>query len=334
MNKYELWYRRPARAWEEALPIGNGRIGAMVFGGAEEERLALNEDTLWSGYPKDKNNPEAKEHLKSVRDKIKAGEIAAAEEETNRFLLGQWTESYLPLGDLLLEMHGAGEISDYRRSLDIRTGLSRTEFVQGGIRFVRTAFVSHPAQALVVRVEAAYCVDVTCTVQSTLQSATQTCEGQTAVVVLSGLQLGTEYQVAVSSQAAELSEVLAIATAAEQENVVELAEARVFAHSAAVEVTLSVPDRVYCTAHTQPVHAEALLEKLAGGMLSDLLVPQAPATTATVVLTDLAATTAYSVTCVTVLSHTVVSKPAFFTTVAEEAPLTVVAVSAAGDRRD
>lgn len=187
---------------------------------------------------------------------------------------------------------------------------------------------------IVVRVEAAYCVDVTCTVQSTLQSATQTCEGQTAVVVLSGLQLGTEYQVAVSSQAAELSEVLAIATAAEQENVVELAEARVFAHSAAVEVTLSVPDRVYCTAHTQPVHAEALLEKLAGGMLSDLLVPQAPATTATVVLTDLAATTAYSVTCVTVLSHTVVSKPVFFTTVAEEAPLTVVAVSAAGDRRD
>ena len=154
MNQYELWYRRPARAWEEALPIGNGRIGAMVFGGAEEERLALNEDTLWSGYPKDKNNPEAKEHLKSVRDKIKAGEIAAAEEETNRFLLGQWTESYLPLGDLLLEMQGAGEISDYRRSLDIRTGLSRTEFVQGGVRFVRTAFVSYPAQALVVRVEA------------------------------------------------------------------------------------------------------------------------------------------------------------------------------------
>lgn len=196
--------------------------------------------------------------------------------------------------------------------------------------------VSHEAKGteIIVRVEAPYCVDVQCFVFPGMQSATQTCEGQTAVVVLSGLEMGTTYSVLVTSTAVEITQMLMITTATEQENTVELAEARAFSRSAAVEVTLSVPDRIYCTAHTQAVYAEVLLEKLQSGVLDEELVPQQPATTATVVLTDLLASTTYSVTCITAFSHTVVTKPAFFTTAAEEAPVTIVAVTASGDNRD
>ena len=97
----KLWYRKPAQYWEEALPVGNGHIGAMVFGGVERERIALNEDTLWSGYPKDKNNPEARLYAREVQRCLKEGRLAEAHQLANAHLLGQWTECYLPFGDLL-----------------------------------------------------------------------------------------------------------------------------------------------------------------------------------------------------------------------------------------
>ncbi len=152
--KQELWYKTPARVWEEALPVGNGRIGAMAFGGVWKERLALNEDSLWSGYPKDKNNPGASAYLGQVRSLLAAGRTGEAEEIANRHLLGEWTEGYLPLGDLFLTMPEAGEPAAYRRSLDIRTGIQTTRFTAGEVTYTRTVFASYPARALIVRVEA------------------------------------------------------------------------------------------------------------------------------------------------------------------------------------
>ncbi|MGI5893163.1 MAG: glycosyl hydrolase family 95 catalytic domain-containing protein [Candidatus Merdivicinus sp.] len=152
--KHQLWYKTPAAVWEEALPIGNGRIGAMMFGGVAKERIALNEDTLWSGYPKEKNREGASSYLAEVRRLVSEKKIAEAEKLANQHFLGEWTEGYLPLGDLWLEMQNAQAESNYRRSLSIRTGVQTTEFQIGEVRYTRTAFVSYPAQALIVRLEA------------------------------------------------------------------------------------------------------------------------------------------------------------------------------------
>jgi len=101
-----LHYTSPAAAWEEALPVGNGRLGAMLFGGVEEERIALNEDTLWSGLPKDNTNPAAKDVLPEVRRLLFAGEYAAANELCKQ-MQGPYSQSYLPLGDLWLRFFNA-----------------------------------------------------------------------------------------------------------------------------------------------------------------------------------------------------------------------------------
>lgn len=169
--KHQLWYRQPAQNWEEALPVGNGRIGAMAFGGTNKERLALNEDTLWSGYPKEKNHPGAAAHLEEVRRLLAEGETAKAQQLANQELLGEWTEGYLPLGDLLLEMPRVEEYTDYRRSLSMRTGVQTTEFTAEGVRYIRTVFVSYPAQAMFVRVEASKpgMVDVAARLESPLR---------------------------------------------------------------------------------------------------------------------------------------------------------------------
>lgn len=152
MNKdLKLWYRQPARKWEETLPIGNGRMGAMVFGGVKEERLGLNEDSLWSGYYYDKNNPEAYSHLASVREKLFAGEYEAAEEEIRDGMLGEHTESYLPLGDLLIHMDHADEAEAYTRALDLHTAVSSVEYTAGGVHFNREYFASFPHQAILLR---------------------------------------------------------------------------------------------------------------------------------------------------------------------------------------
>ena len=141
-NQLELWYETPAKVWEEALPIGNGRIGAMVFGGLLEERIQLNEDTIWSGGPKDWNNPQAPDWL----DKIRKAIFAADYVEADRLCLniqGPFTQSYLPLGDLFIVFDQPGQIDSYRRSLDMNQALSITEYLGDGCRITRTVFASY-----------------------------------------------------------------------------------------------------------------------------------------------------------------------------------------------
>ena len=100
-TQLKLWYTQPATKWVEALPVGNGRLGAMVFGGVARERIALNEDTLWSGAPRESNNPDAREQLPAVRRAIAEGHYEEADRLTKK-MQGPFTQSYLPLGDLLL----------------------------------------------------------------------------------------------------------------------------------------------------------------------------------------------------------------------------------------
>ena len=136
-NGMKLWYRQPAGAWEETLPIGNGRLGAMIFGGVEEEKLGLNEDSLWSGFYYDKNNPGAYEHLLSVREKLFAGEFEQAEDEIREGMLGEHTASYLPLGDLLVHFDVPGKAEGYTRTLDVDQALARVAYTAGGVDFGR-----------------------------------------------------------------------------------------------------------------------------------------------------------------------------------------------------
>ena len=146
-----LWYTRPARTWEEALPVGNGRLGAMVFGGLANERIQLNEDTLWSGGPRGGNNRTARAALPAVRDAIFAGQYAEAD-HLARQLQGPFTQSYLPMGDLLLSFAGVENVRSYRRALDLDSALATTDYTQGGVHYTREVFASAPGQAIYVRI--------------------------------------------------------------------------------------------------------------------------------------------------------------------------------------
>ncbi|WP_019908377.1 glycoside hydrolase family 95 protein [Paenibacillus sp. HW567] len=141
---WTLKYGRPAEIWEEALPLGNGHMGAMVFGGTSKERIQLNEDTLWAGFPRDDNNYEAQRYLKQVRELVFAGSYGEAEDIINGHMLGVNTQPYLPLGDLYLEQAGAGNPEGYRRELDLDSGIASVSYQTGNGAFTREAFISAP----------------------------------------------------------------------------------------------------------------------------------------------------------------------------------------------
>ncbi|MFN8491211.1 MAG: glycoside hydrolase family 95 protein [Caldilineaceae bacterium] len=147
-NNLKLWYNQPAAQWVEALPIGNGRLGAMVFGGAAEERLQLNEDTLWSGGVREWNTPSAKDALPAVRQAIFAGHYIEADEQAKQ-LQGPFTQSYQPLGDLHLSVVHDGTVRDYYRELDLETAIASVQYRVKDTTFLREAFVSALDQALV-----------------------------------------------------------------------------------------------------------------------------------------------------------------------------------------
>jgi alpha-L-fucosidase 2 len=149
-----LWYREPAGQWTEALPVGNGRLGAMIFGGIASERIALNEDTLWSGAPRDWNNPGAKDHLGVVRKMVIADQDYHAADQECRKMQGPFTQAYEPLGDLLIDFDNAENSTGYRRSLDLDSGVASVTYTAGKNRFTRETFASAPDQVIVVRLAA------------------------------------------------------------------------------------------------------------------------------------------------------------------------------------
>jgi alpha-L-fucosidase 2 len=145
-----LEYARAARQWVEALPIGNGRLGAMVFGGVGVERLQVNEDTLWSGGPSDWNNPEARDVLPEIRALIAAGRFVEADQAAKR-MMGPFTQSYLPFGDLHVTMEHGDVAREYRRTLDLSTGEASVRYRLGDATFTRIMVASAPDDVLVVR---------------------------------------------------------------------------------------------------------------------------------------------------------------------------------------
>lgn len=153
-----LWYRTPATEWLEALPLGNGRLGAMIFGGISEEHLQLNEETLWAGHARETTNPDAQKYLPEVRRLLFEGKNAEATQLAKKHLMGNpfTVESYQPLGDLWIEMQHGEQVTDYRRELDIHTGIASVYYRIGGTYYRREAFVSVAHQALVVHFTSSY----------------------------------------------------------------------------------------------------------------------------------------------------------------------------------
>jgi alpha-L-fucosidase 2 len=151
-----LWYQQPAAQWVEALPVGNGRLGAMVFGGVEKERLQLNEDTLWGGGPYDPNNPEALAALPEVRRLIFEGNYGEAQRLAGDKMMARPLQQmpYQTAGDVLLTFPGVEDFTEYRRELNLDTAIARVQFAGGGVRFVREVFSSPVDQVIVVRLTA------------------------------------------------------------------------------------------------------------------------------------------------------------------------------------
>ena len=167
-----LWYREPAAdrpataprpaaavtsaEWVRALPVGNGRLGAMVFGGVVNERLQLNEDTLWAGGPYNPVNPDAKDALPEVRRLIAAGEYAAAAKLASEKVMAKPLAQmpYQTVGDLRLTFPAATVVENYRRDLDLATATARVSYTADGITFTREVFASAPDQVIVVRLTA------------------------------------------------------------------------------------------------------------------------------------------------------------------------------------
>ena len=150
-QQLKLWYRQPAGCHEEAMPIGNGSLGALVFGGVNREELALNEDSLWSGYPRDKNRPEAAGYLNDARNLIWEGRVVEAEKLIQDHMLGEYTEAYMPLGQMFLEYAypGEGSVTEYERSLLLNEAVSNVSYRVDGTRYQRAYFASFPDQAIV-----------------------------------------------------------------------------------------------------------------------------------------------------------------------------------------
>ena len=173
---YLLWYRQPAKVWTEALPVGNGRLGAMVFGETAEERIQLNEDTLWSGAPSKWNNPDASKALPEIRHLVLEEAAYRQADTACKKMQGTYNESYLPAAELLLQTLSSANASGYRRELNLDTAIATTSFRAGGGSLIRReVFSSAVDQILAVRIESSDPgqVDVIVSLESLLHSDSQ-----------------------------------------------------------------------------------------------------------------------------------------------------------------
>lgn len=151
-----LWYTTPAKAWEEALPVGNGRLGAMVFGNHGEERIQLNEDTYWSGGPYSTVAQGGKEILPEIQRLLFAGQPIAAHKLFGRHLMGYPVEQqkYQSIGNLHLFFENQKEVTDYHRALDLQTGITHVSYKANNVNFQRIVFSSAPDQVIAIRLTA------------------------------------------------------------------------------------------------------------------------------------------------------------------------------------
>ena len=164
-----LWYLQPATKWTEALPIGNGRMGAMIFGGVSDERIQFNEDTLWTGHPHDYANTNALAALPKIRELLAAGKNkeAGGFAKTNFLGTPSRQKAYQPFGDLHLHFSDTNSFTDYRRELNLDSAIASVTYRANGTTFRRVAFASYPDQAIILRFTADKAAQISFTLQMT-----------------------------------------------------------------------------------------------------------------------------------------------------------------------
>lgn len=150
----KLWYNSPAKEWVEALPVGNGKIGAMIFGGVDEELLQINESTLWSGGPVKTNvNPESKLYLPQIREALLKEEDYTKAYQLTKKMQGLYSQSYLPMGDIRIKQDLKKETpTAYYRDLDIKNAIATTKFTINGVEYTREIFTSAPDNIMIVKI--------------------------------------------------------------------------------------------------------------------------------------------------------------------------------------
>ena len=187
MNSNLIRLEQPAMDWNEALPLGNGRLGAMVFGDTRHERVQLNEDTLWSGEPVEPADFDAWKSLEAVRNFVFAGQYAEATEAAKQ-IQGPFTQSYLPLGDLWLDFIYGGaadqEVTEYQRTLNLDTATVEVSYRIHDVVYHRSLFISAPDQAIIIRLTASRPASLSLGVSlsSPLRSTT-VCQGQSSLLL-------------------------------------------------------------------------------------------------------------------------------------------------------
>jgi len=150
-SNHVLWYNQPAEFFEESLVLGNGKMGATVFGGVNSDKIYLNDITLWSGEPVNPNmNPEAYKNLPAIREALKNENYKLAE-ELNKKIEGKNSENYSPLGTLLITNSNQGKVSNYRRELDIANAISKVSYEMDGVKYTREYFVSAPDKIMIIK---------------------------------------------------------------------------------------------------------------------------------------------------------------------------------------
>jgi len=154
-NDMVLWYKQPAKEWLDAMPIGNGLMGGMVFGRVNDERIALNESSFWSGRPHDYSDPEAIKYFPKIRDLVFAGKFQEAEKMADEHFFGipKAQQAYQPLGDLLLHFDGEDSVENYKRELNMETGVVQISYRSGDVTYNRQIFLSYPDRVMVVHIE-------------------------------------------------------------------------------------------------------------------------------------------------------------------------------------
>lgn len=147
----KLWYNEPANIFVEALPVGNGRLGGMFYGIPSRDKISLNEDTLWSGYPKDKSPADAFNGINEAKALLIEGKIGEAEEVLWRKSLGDWTEAYQPVGNLIIECVDAENVKDYYRELDISNAVASARYKAFGFDYEKEVISSNPQNVILYR---------------------------------------------------------------------------------------------------------------------------------------------------------------------------------------
>ncbi len=152
----DMWYKQPTKDWNQALPVGNGRLGAMIFGLVDEERIQLNEDSMWAGGPTDKHNKGSKALINKIRQDLAAGKV----QEVDRRIMKEFSinkspkRSHQTAGDMYLKFDHEGETSEYVRHLSLDRAVVNVSYKKGGVKYTRQTFASHPDQVLVTKLSA------------------------------------------------------------------------------------------------------------------------------------------------------------------------------------